>query len=143
MPKIKKIYIASDHAGYNLKSHLLNVMTGFDIVDCGTNSTDSVDYPDFAKNVADLMDGSDSFGILICGSGIGISIAANRYSHIRAALCEDKARAMLARQHNNANVLVLAARFLNDDQAFEVVKTFFSTEFLSGRHQKRIDKLGC
>jgi ribose 5-phosphate isomerase B len=137
----KKIYIASDHAGFDLKSLLIASVSGFEFVDLGTSSKASVDYPDYAKLVAESIKGNDTYGILLCGSGIGISIAANRYSHIRAALCEDEERAKLARQHNDANVLVLAARFLEEGDAINIVETFFATEFLAGRHQDRVNKI--
>ena len=137
----RKIYIASDHAGFDLKSLLISSVSGFEFVDLGTSSKESVDYPDYAKLVAESVKCNDSYGILLCGSGIGISIAANRYGHIRAALCEDKERAKLARQHNDANVLVLAARFLEASDAIKIVKTFFATEFLAGRHQERVNKI--
>ena len=137
----KKIYIASDHAGFDLKSLLINSVSGFEFIDLGTSSKSSVDYPDYAKLVAEAVRHNDGYGILLCGSGIGISIAANRYEHIRAALCEDKERAKLARQHNDANVLVLAARFLKADDAINIVETFFATEFLAGRHQERVNKI--
>jgi ribose 5-phosphate isomerase B len=112
-------------------------------LDLGTDSADSVDYPDFAGKLADAIKaGKASRGILICGSGIGISIAANRHAHIRCALAHDVTGARLSRQHNDANVLAMGGRMIGDVLAKECVEMFLSTEFEGGRHQKRVDKLG-
>jgi ribose 5-phosphate isomerase B len=116
---------------------------GFAALDLGTNGPDSVDYPDFADVLAAaIRDGRAQRGVLVCGSGIGISIAANRHRGIRAALCHDGLTARLARQHNDANVLVLGGRLIGVDTAKECVSVFFSTPFEGGRHARRVDKLG-
>lgn len=135
-----KIFIASDHAGFELKEFIKSSFT--DIEDLGTFSTDPVDYPDNAATLAAALSRHhEHFGILICGSGIGISIAANRFSHIRAALCREVGDAESARKHNNANVLVLGGRITEQGNAQDIVRTFLSTEFEGGRHQRRINKL--
>jgi ribose 5-phosphate isomerase B len=139
------IAIACDHAGFGLKTHLRKTLEGFadSVIDLGTNSTDSVDYSDYANALAKVIaSGKANMGVLICGSGIGISIAANRHKFIRAALCHNKETAMLARQHNDANVLCLGARVTDEKAAIECVKAFFSTEFEGGRHARRVEKLG-
>ena len=137
----KKIYIASDHAGFELKAKIIQLHRE-NFVDLGTNSSESVDYPDFANIlVNNLAITIDSVGILICGSGIGMAIAANRHKHIRAGLAFNPEIAKLMRQHNDANVLVLPGRFINIQEALNCVNNFLTTEFESGRHQKRINKL--
>ncbi|MBL6784821.1 MAG: RpiB/LacA/LacB family sugar-phosphate isomerase [Rickettsiales bacterium] len=141
MVKVSNLFIASDHAGYELKSFLLDQLREYNVIDLGTDSSDSVDYPDFANALSVSIKSFEDFGILICGTGIGISIAANRHSHIRAALCEDVERAKLAREHNNANVIVFGARFVEASKALESVKAFLSSEFLKERHQIRVNKL--
>lgn len=141
----KTVAIANDHAGVALKMQLLDIITacGFSPHDGGTHSTDSVDYPDYGNLVARaVLDGSAVFGIAICGSGIGISIAANRHPGIRAALCSTGLAAELARQHNDANVLCLGARFIGEAEAKECVKRFLTTAFEGGRHATRVEKLG-
>jgi ribose 5-phosphate isomerase B len=139
------ILIASDHAGYHLKEYIINSLKKYNIniTDLGCNSSkDSVDYPDFAKKlVAKIIADQAEFGILICGSGIGISIAANRFKQIRAALCHNQKTAKLSRQHNNANVLCLGARIVNSNNAVKMAKLFLKTNFAGGRHQRRVDKL--
>jgi len=138
------VAVAADHGGYELKSVLLPELRalGFDVLDLGTNSLDSVDYPDFAERVAQAIEaGKASFGVLICGTGIGMSIAANRHRKIRAALCHDVTTARLARQHNDANVLTMGGRVLGTETAKDCLKTFFSTSFEGGRHARRIAKL--
>lgn len=138
----KRISIASDHAGFSLKKALLNALKEFNLIDLGCHSsTQSVDYPDFAQKLSDTITNSSDFGILICGSGIGISIAANRFKHIRAALCHNTTSAELSRLHNNANVLCLGARFIESDDALAIVNTFLTTEFEDGRHGRRVEKL--
>jgi ribose 5-phosphate isomerase B len=138
----KKIVIASDHAGFELKEFLISTLSNsHKITDLGTNSDESVDYPDFGKKAADEVAKGDSIGIIICGSGIGISIAANRNPKIRAALCLSTTMAQLARQHNDANILALGARLVGNIEALNIVTEFLNTEFEGGRHQKRIDKL--
>lgn len=139
----KKIFIASDHAGYELKEFLKSSLSSHEIIDLGTNSTDSVDYPDFGKKAADEVAKGGSIGIIICGSGIGISIAANRNPKIRAALCLNTSMAQLARQHNDANILALGARLVTEIEALNIVAEFLNTEFEGGRHTKRIEKLSC
>ena len=136
----KKVYIASDHAGYEMKSKLCDYFET--LIDLGTNSNESVDYPDFAyKLTTKVSQNNDSFGILICGTGVGMSIAANREKGIRAGLVNNAEIAGLIRQHNNANVLVLPGRFMQDEEAKKCIKIFLETEFEAGRHQQRIDKL--
>lgn len=138
--------MAADHAGYPLKESLKAdlVARGLDVLDLGTHSVDSVDYPDFAAKLATaLKDGKAARGVLICGTGIGISIAANRYSHVRAALCAGPVAARLARQHNDANVLVLGARLIGSEVARDCLSVFLSTDFEGGRHSTRVGKLGA
>ena len=140
-----KIAIASDHAGFKLKSQCIELLTSlsYKVFDLGTNSDqNSVDYPDYAKLVCeDLIDEKVDYGILICGSGIGMSIAANRISKIRAALCTNTYMADAARAHNNANVLVMGARIISFEQASEILTKFLSTQFEGGRHANRIEKI--
>jgi len=139
-----RLSIASDHQGFVLKQQLLEFLKnqGHDVLDCGTDSAESVDYPDFAnpacQNITSLK--SDR-AILICGSGIGMSIAANRHRKIRAALCRDENDAIMARSHNDSNVLVLGSNKVNYNQSKEIVIKFLNTEFEGGRHSKRLDKI--
>ena len=136
----KKIYIASDHAGFALKTKLCDYFKT--LIDLGTNSEDSVDYPDFAhKLTKEVLKDRNNLGILICGTGVGMSMAANRENDIRAGLVSNNEIARLIRQHNNANVLVLPGRFMDEEEAIKSVKTFIETEFEAGRHQARIDKI--
>jgi len=139
------IALAADHGGVDLKSQLAKALgeLGFRVLDLGTNGTDSVDYPDFAdKLAAALAAGEATRGVLICGSGIGISIAANRHRHVRAALCHDETSARLCRQHNDANVLVLGGRLIGPEVARACLAVFLATKFDGGRHERRIAKLG-
>lgn len=139
------IAIASDHGGYELKEVFKSVLEekGYLPLDLGTNSTESVDYPDFGTALAKVIEtGGASRGILICGSGIGISIAANRNPAVRAAVCHSGLSAKLARQHNDANVLALGARLIGIETALDCLEQFLITEFEGGRHQRRVDKLG-
>jgi ribose 5-phosphate isomerase B len=139
-----KIAIASDHAGFDLKSLVIKELkTEYQVDDLGCNdSQTSVDYPDFASKVAEKISKKDAdFGILICGSGVGISIAANRFKEVRAALCHNQKTAKLSRQHNDANVLCLGARIIKEASALKMVKTFLKTKFEGGRHTKRVEKL--
>jgi ribose 5-phosphate isomerase B len=139
-----KIAIASDHAGFDLKSIIIKEFgSKYQIIDLGCdNSESSVDYPDFAQKLSkNIIDKSVNFGILICGSGIGISIAANRFSQIRAALCHNSKIAEISRKHNDANVLCLGARIVDEENALRIVQTFLNTDFAGGRHAKRIEKL--
>lgn len=144
--QVKKIVMASDHAACELKSYLKEALTlqGYEIVDYGTDSeTQSVDYPDKAYLLAKSLKKEEAdIGILLCGSGIGMSIAVNRYNHIRAALVHSIEYAKLARQHNNANVLVLGGRFLKPQEALEITNTFLTTDFEGDRHARRVAKLG-
>tara|TARA_Y100001935_G_scaffold111191_1_gene92301 strand:+ start:308 stop:730 length:423 start_codon:yes stop_codon:yes gene_type:complete len=134
------VYIASDHAGFKLKTQLLKVFPN--IVDLGTKSKDSVDYPDFAHKLTKrVLMSKDNAGILICGTGVGMSIAANRKKGIRAGLVNNTKTARLIRKHNDANVLVLPGRFINTNDAKKCIQTFLNTKFESGRHKKRIDKI--
>jgi len=138
------IILACDHAGYPLKEEIKKFFNKENIttIDVGTYSTDSVDYPDYAKlGNAKVLESDNNVGIFICGSGIGMSICANRNSKIRAALCWSTHIAQLARRHNNANVLVLPGRFIKKGKAIRIVKEFLTTQFDGGRHTKRIKKL--
>ncbi|MET4734081.1 ribose 5-phosphate isomerase B [Thalassospira sp. MBR-102] len=140
----KTIAIAADHGGVELKSQIIKSLAGngWEVLDLGTDGSTSVDYPDYAKSVAkSIIDGKAERGILVCGSGIGMSIAANRYPQIRAALVHDRLSAELCRQHNNANVLCLGARLLGDATALDCVNAFMMTEFEGGRHERRVEKL--
>lgn len=142
MPDI--VAVAADHGGYELKAALLPELKalGFEVLDLGTNSTDAVDYPNFANAVADALgNGRAQRGVLICGTGIGMSIAANRYRHVRCALAHDATTAQLARQHNDANVLALGARVLGVETAKACLRTFFTTAFEGGRHARRVAQL--
>lgn len=135
--------IGCDHAGYQMKD-LIKSAFGSDVefMDFGTNGPDSVDYPDFGHAVADAVaSGKAESGILLCGSGNGINMTANKHAGVRAALCWDVEIAELARQHNNANVLTLPARFISEEKAEAIVKAFLTTEFEGGRHQNRINKI--
>ncbi|WP_158047286.1 ribose 5-phosphate isomerase B [Skermanella pratensis] len=141
----QKLAIASDHAGFDFKASLKDSLAGqgYEMVDLGAHSTDSVDYPDIAAALAAaIRDGTAERGILICGTGIGISIAANRHAGIRAALCHDTTGARLSRQHNDANVLVMGARVTGIEVAKDCVATFLATPFEGGRHSRRVDKMG-
>jgi ribose 5-phosphate isomerase B len=138
------VAIAADHGGYELKEMLKADLDrlGFDVLDLGTNSNDSVDYPDFGHALGQAIEDKKArFGVAICGSGIGISIAANRHANVRAALCHDSLTAKLSRQHNNANVLALGARIIGVETARDAVSAFFTTDFEGGRHQRRVDKI--
>lgn len=139
------VVIASDHAGFDLKQTLIEQLRGMgrDPIDLGPYSADRVDYPDYGKLAAEaIVQGRARRGVLICGSGIGISIAANRHPGIRAALCHDHLTAQLSRQHNDANILVLGARLIGADVAADCLRTFLTTGFEGGRHQGRVEKLG-
>jgi len=143
MPE-KPIAIASDHAGFDLKAILKEELRGmgFEVLDLGTESTESVDYPDFADALAKAFQQGDAErGVLVCGSGLGISMAANRHPELRAAPCHDASWARLARQHNDANVLALGARLIEVDAAKACLKTFLETPFEGGRHVGRVQKL--
>jgi len=137
------IAIGSDHAGVHMKKEIIAILAGegYNTIDCGTYNEDSVDYPDIAEQVSLLVLHKNIPGILVCGTGIGISIAANKIPGIRAALCNDLFAARLAREHNDANILALGARLIGCGLADEIVRTFVTTDFLGGRHQKRVDKI--
>ncbi len=143
--KIQNILIASDHAGYDLKQKIINHVSFKEKIkfkDLGTDSSERVDYPDYAKRLTEeLPEQSDNIGILICASGIGMSIAANRSSGVRAALCYNAELVQLARAHNDANVLVLGAKFINLNLAIKMIEVFLDTKFEGGRHRARIDKI--
>lgn len=141
-----KISIGNDHAGPDYKKAILKMLTeaGHDVVNHGTDSAGSVDYPDFGHLVAkDVSEGTSQLGIVICGSGNGINMTVNKHANIRAALCWTKEIASLARQHNNANIISIPARYTSIEQAVDMVKTFLETGFEGGRHQNRVDKIPC
>jgi len=140
----KKIALAADHAGFEEKEKLKSALTdlGIDFVDMGTNSPDSVDYPDYALKVGRAVaKGEFDQGVLVCGSGTGMAIAANKVHGVRAAVAWSPDIARLAREHNNANVLSIPARFIGDDQAKEILKAWFAAEFEGGRHERRVEKI--
>lgn len=140
----ERVAVAADHAGVGLKSLVEETLAelGYQVSNLGTDGPESVDYPDYAdKLAAALKDGAASLGVLICGTGIGMSIAINRHRHIRAARCQDVTDARLAREHNDANVLVLGARTIGAETAKDCLRAFLATKFEGGRHQRRIDKL--
>lgn len=141
-----KIAIGNDHAGPDYKFAILKVLEarGIEVTNFGTNTLDSVDYPDFAKPVSKAVnDGEVDFGILICGSANGVAMTANKYANVRAGICWTKEITSLTRQHNNANIICIPARFTSLQQAVGMVETFLDTEFEGGRHQKRVEKIGC
>jgi ribose 5-phosphate isomerase B len=140
----QKIYLASDHAGVELKSFLIaqDVLSPYELIDLGPTSEDSVDYPDFAHPLAESITNNEgSLGILICGSGNGVCMTANKHKGIRAGLAWTEEIASLTRQHNNANVLCLPARFITQEKAVDIVKAYLNIEFEGGRHQRRVDKI--
>ena len=140
----RSIAIGCDHAGLDLKEFIKAELSaiGVNVIDCGTNSNESVDYPDYAKKVANsIINQETQMGILICGTGIGISIAANRFPEIRCALCHDVDTSRITRQHNNSNIIAIGARNTDANTAIACIKAFLSTEFEGGRHQQRIDKM--
>ena len=142
--KIKRILLASDHAGFKLKDKIKRflIKKGNTVLDLGTKNTNSVDYPDYAHLLSKKMKNNKSqFGILICGSGIGMDMAANKHKNIRAALCYNTKSTKLSRQHNNANVMTIGARLIKRKTALMCVSTFLKTEFVGGRHIKRIKKI--
>lgn len=144
MPR-ETVVIAADHGGVNLKDVLKRVLTemGYEVLDLGTHGPEPVDYPDYADALVEAMkEGKAARGVLVCGSGIGVSIRANRHPGIRAALCHDALSARLAREHNDANVLVLGERLTGVDVAKDCLRVFMTTEFEGGRHARRVEKLG-
>ncbi len=141
---IETVAVAADHGGYSLKETVLDEIraSGREVIDLGTADEAPVDYPDFAARLTQALGSGDATrGVLICGTGIGVSIAANRDPAIRAALCYDEETAILARKHNNANVLCLGGRKTENEEARKIVRLFLASEFEGGRHQKRIAKL--
>jgi ribose 5-phosphate isomerase B len=142
----KTIGIGGDHAGYYYKVKIKEHLTskGYEVKDFGPFSVESADYPDFVHPLSTSVEsGECAFGILICGTGNGVAITANKHQGIRASLCWDRDLAALSREHNNANVLCLAARFVGYELAESMVDTFISTDFEGGRHQRRVDKISC
>lgn len=142
----KTVALAADHAGYELKQSLAEelVSLGYRLVDLGTNGPESVDYPDYGKAMADALTSKRApRGVIVCGTGIGISIAANRNPSVRAALCHDSTTARLARQHNDANVLAIGARVTGLETAKDMLRAFLDTPFEGGRHDRRVEKLGA
>jgi len=143
---IMKIAIGNDHAGTDYKNAIVSYLEseGHIVSNFGTNTNDSVDYPDFIHPVAQAVsDGDVDMGIIICGSGNGASMTANKHQKVRSALCWTKEISALAREHNNANILSIPARFTSQPQAVDMVKTFIETPFEGGRHQRRVDKIAC
>ncbi|MBZ0328565.1 MAG: ribose 5-phosphate isomerase B [Altibacter sp.] len=141
-----KIAIGNDHAGTGYKNTIVSYLEseGHEVINYGTNTNDSVDYPDYVHPVAsDVANTEVAFGIIICGSGNGANMTANKHQKVRSALCWTKEIAALAREHNDANVLSIPARFTSEPQAVEMVKTFLNTPFEGGRHQRRVDKISC
>ncbi|MGI6421461.1 MAG: ribose 5-phosphate isomerase B [Syntrophomonadaceae bacterium] len=136
--------IGSDHAGFSLKQEIITALQqeNHQLIDCGTYSSQSVDYPDIAEKVAHKVLEENILGILICGTGIGISIAANKIRGIRAALCHDPYSAAMAREHNDANIIAIGSRVSGSGIALAMIKTFINTKFQGGRHQLRIEKIG-
>jgi len=138
------IPVASDHGGFEMKNYIMDrlIKDGYKVKDYGTYNSESVDYPDFIHPLAsDINEGKFSLGIIICGSGNGAQMVANKYPNVRAALCWSEEITRLARQHNNANIISLPGRFLKPEFAMNLVNIFLNTEFEGGRHQKRIDKI--
>ena len=140
---LKKIFISSDHAGFNLKKSIIQKLSKTQkIVDLGPNSDKSVDYPDYARKLSKkVLSSNGSFGILICGSGTGMSISANKNKKIRAALCYSVKNTKLSRLHNNANIITLGARLINKNKAFNLIRVFLNTKFEGGRHLRRVKKI--
>ncbi len=140
---MKKIFIASDHAGYKLKQNIiLKFSKNFKIIDLGPKTNKSVDYPVFAKKLSiKVASKKEHFGILICGSGMGMAISANKTKNIRAALCYSVKNTKLSRLHNNANIITLGERLINKNKAYNLIRVFLKTEFEGGRHLRRIKKI--
>ncbi len=137
---MRKIFIASDHAGFKLKNSILKKFSN--LIDLGTKSETSVDYPDYAKKLSKKVSiNKGSFGILVCGSGMGMAITANRSKNIRAALCYSAKNTQLSRLHNNANIITLGSRLIDKKKAFNLIKIFLKTKFEGGRHLNRVKKI--
>ena len=140
---MKKVFIASDHAGFNLKKKIIQKFSKSQkIIDIGPDSTDSIDYPDYAHKLSKKVSkNKGSFGILVCGSGMGMALAANKNNNIRAALCYSLKNTKLSRLHNNANIITLGARLIKKVKAFNLIRVFLSTSFEGGRHLRRVKKI--
>ena len=140
---MKKIFIASDHAGFKLKKSIISKFSkSINIVDIGPKNADSVDYPDYAKSLSKkVISNKGSFGILVCGSGMGMAITANKFKNIRAALCYSTKNTKLSRLHNNANIITLGERLINKNKAINLIKVFLRTKFEGGRHLRRVRKI--
>ena len=141
-----KIAIGADHAGFELKEKVRETLQemGHEVKDFGPSSDDSVDYPDYAHPVATAVENNEfDLGILMCGSGNGINITANKHQGVRSALCWTEEIASMARLHNNANILAMPARYISEELGLNILKTFVETDFEGGRHQRRIDKISC
>jgi ribose 5-phosphate isomerase B len=142
----KPIAIGGDHAGYNYKEDVISFLeaSGIPFKDYGTHSEDSVDYPDFAHPVASAVEnGEASFGILLCGSGNGVAITANKHQGVRAAICWGEELAKLAREHNDANIICIPSRFVKESDVEKMIQIFISTPFEGGRHNRRVSKIAC
>ena len=137
------ISIGNDHAGVDYKNYIIkNLEEKYNIVNHGTNDINSVDYPDFAHPVSlDIDNRKSDFGVLICGSGNGVAMTANKYKKVRAALCWSEEIAKLAKQHNNANVVCIPARFISKEDALQIIRSFINTKFEGGRHERRVNKI--
>ena len=143
---MEKIGIACDHAGYRMKEFLVGYLStkGFDVIDFGTYSEESIDYPDFGHALAEAIESGElKRGVALCGSGEGMAMTLNKHAKIRAGLCWNNDVAALIRQHNDANVIVLPARFIENDEAMTFVNTFLSTDFEGDRHIRRVEKIAC
>lgn len=143
---MKTIAIANDHAGTELKFKVIEFLKekGYEVTNLGVDTTDSVDYPDYVHPLAEAVENKEvDLGILICGSAQGVAITANKHQKIRATVCWKTEIAALARQHNDANVLCMPARFISTEEAYEITEAFLSTDFEGGRHQNRVDKIAC
>ncbi len=139
-----KIALGSDHGGFELKEHIRQYLINknIEVLDCGTDSEESVDYPEFGyKTAKAIKDGEAELGIICCGTGIGISISANKVKGIRCALCSDCYSAKMAKEHNNSNILALGARVIGKDLAIEIVDAWLQAEFQGGRHERRVNKM--
>jgi len=144
--KNMKVAIGSDHAGFEYKAKIIEYLKGkgIEVEDFGAFSTDSVDYPDFAHPVSESVENKNAdYGILLCGSGQGVSMSANKHQGIRCALCWNSDIARLSRQHNNANIIAFPARFVAYEYAIEMIEVFFNTQYEGGRHEKRVNKISC
>ena len=143
---MKKLGIACDHAGYEMKEFLVGYLStkGYEVIDFGTHSEESIDYPDFGHALAEAIENGElKRGIGLCGSGEGMAMTLNKHQGIRAGLCWKAEIAGLTRQHNDANVVVLPARFISNDEAMAIVDAFLNTEFEGGRHVRRVEKIAC